>query len=61
VLLYALLGVIFRGHPRAQSIYGNIGLLLPALTFCAVVVRRRREWAGAHRLFWDAFLIGIVL
>ncbi len=61
MLLYALLGVIFRGHPRAQSIYGNIGLLLPALTFCAVVVRRRREWAGAHRLFWDAFLIGIVL
>jgi two-component system NtrC family sensor kinase len=61
VLVYALLGVIFRGHPRAQSIYGNIGLLLPAIVFCVVVLRRRPQCAGAHRLFWDAFLVGMIL
>jgi len=39
------------------------GLLLAlALTICAVIARRRRrDWEGTHRLFWDAFGLGLAL
>jgi PAS domain S-box-containing protein len=58
---YLLLAVLFRGHKLAQSIFGNIGLLIPALTVCLVIVRRRSEWRGAQRLFWDTCLLGMAL
>ena len=61
VVAYAVLGWVFSGDSRAQSIYGNVGLLLPPIAVCLVILRRRREWAGAQRLFWDAFLIGMTL
>src|SRR2546421_10185917 len=61
VVLYAAGGLLFREHPLAQSIYGNVGLLVPAITVCAIILRRRSEWAGVQRLFWDTFLLGMVL
>ena len=61
VVLYAAGGLLFRGHPLAQSIYGNVGLLVPAIAVCVIILRRRSEWAGVQRLFWDTFLLGMVL
>jgi PAS domain S-box-containing protein len=59
--VYVLLGWIFAGNSLAQSIYGNTGLLLLPVATCVVILRRRRQWLGAQRLFWDAFLIGLTL
>lgn len=47
--------------PLAQSIYGNLGVLAPAVAACVVIARRRQDWRGAQRLFWDTFLLGLVL
>jgi PAS domain S-box-containing protein len=61
VAVYAAGGLLFRNHPFAQSVYGNIGLLLPALAVCAIILRRRHEWLGVQRLYWDVFLLGMAL
>jgi PAS domain S-box-containing protein len=61
VLAYAALGWLLRGHALGLSIFGNIGLLLPPIAVCVIIVRRRASWAGCHRLFWDTFAIGVGL
>jgi PAS domain S-box-containing protein len=61
VAAYAAGGLLVRGHPFTQSVYGNVGLLLPALAVCAILIRRRREWAGLQRLYWETFLLGMGL
>jgi PAS domain S-box-containing protein len=52
---------LVRGHPFAQSVYGNAGLLLSAAAVCVVVLVRRRVWRGSERLFWDIFGLGMAL
>jgi PAS domain S-box-containing protein len=59
--VYMLLAVVFRDHRLAQAIFGNVGLLAPPLTFCIIIVRRRSEWRGVQRLFWDTCLLGMVM
>ncbi len=61
VLAYAVIGWILRDHALALSIFGNLGLLLPPIGVCAVILHRRARWAGCHRLFWDTFAIGVGL
>jgi PAS domain S-box-containing protein len=61
VLAYAAVGWLLRGHPLALSIFGNLGLLLPPIAVCVVILRRRSRWAGCQRLFWDTFAIGVGL
>jgi two-component system NtrC family sensor kinase len=61
VVVYAAAGWALGGHPFARSVFGNIGLLLPPLAVCAIILRRRRRWAGCHRLFWDTFAISLGL
>lgn len=61
IVLYAAIGLLFRGHPFAASVYGNVGLLLPAVAVCVIIARRRREWHGVRRLFWDVFLFGMAV
>ena len=61
LLAYVALSWVFRADPRAQSIYGNIGILLPPIAVCFVILRRRHRWLGHQRLFWDAFLAGMAL
>ncbi len=56
-----LLDTILRGHDTVHTIAVSIGLLIPALTVCFNIVRRRSGWRGAQRLFWDTCLIGIAL
>jgi PAS domain S-box-containing protein len=59
--VYLLIDLALRGHDTAHSIFASVGLLIPALALCFVIVRRLSEWRGAQRLFWEACLIGIGL
>jgi PAS domain S-box-containing protein len=61
VVVYAVVGVLLRSHASALAFFGSIFLLLPALATCAAILWRRRNWSGCHRLFWDAFAIGLAL
>ena len=58
LLLYALGALLLREQPLARSIFGNVGLLIPPIAVAVVVWKRRLEWQGCQRLFWDAVAIG---
>ena len=59
--VYLGLGVALGGLPLARTVVANGLLLALALAICGVIVRRRREWAGTHQLFWDSFGLGTAL
>jgi len=61
VLAYAVIGWLLRDHALALSIFGDVGLLIPPVGVCAVILHRRDSWRGCHRLFWDAVAIGMAL
>ena len=61
LIAYVAIGTALSGRPTALSIYGTIGLLVPAASVSIVVLRRRRQWAGCQRVFWDTIAIGMVL
>ena len=61
VALYAVVGWALRGQPLALSVFGNVGLLLPPIAVCAIILRRRSRWDGCQRLFWDTIAISIGL
>ena len=61
LLVYLAGGYALAGFPTALSIYGTVGLLLPAASFVVVILVRRRHWHGCQRLFWDTMAIGMVL
>ena len=61
LVAYVAIGWLLRDHALARSIFGDIGLLIPPLGVCAVILRRRRVWRGCQRLFWDTFAIGVGL
>jgi hypothetical protein len=61
LLVYAAGASLLRDYPFARSIFGNIGLLAPAIAVCIIVLRRRSEWRGCQRLFWDAVGVGVAL
>jgi PAS domain S-box-containing protein len=59
--VYALVGWALRGHDFGLSLFGNATLVWSAGLVLAVIVRRRREWLGCQRLFWDVIAIAMVL
>ena len=61
LIVYLAVGQALAGYPVARSVFGAFGLLLPATAVVVVIVRRRREWAGCQRLFWDTIAIGMIL
>ena len=61
VLGYAAIGWLLRDHALALSIFGDVGLLIPPVVVCAVILHRRGSWRGCQRLFWDAVGIGMAL
>jgi PAS domain S-box-containing protein len=61
ILIYAAVGWLIRDHPLGLSVFGDIGLLIPPVAVCAVILRRRHGWRGCQRLFWDTVAIGIGL
>ena len=56
----SLLGWIFAGIPLAHHLRQH-GPPAASRGTCVVVLRRRREWEGTHRLFWDAFAAGMAM
>jgi two-component system NtrC family sensor kinase len=61
ILAYGLVGWALQGRPLALSIFGNASLIAAAALVPVVVLRRRREWAGSQRLFWDVVGIAMTL
>jgi PAS domain S-box-containing protein len=61
LLAYVVVGWTLRGWPLALSIFGNASLIASAALVLAIVLRRRREWAGSQRLFWDVIAVGMAL
>ena len=61
IAVYAVIGALLGGGATVRPLFGNIFLVLPAIATCAVILWRRRRWACCHRLFWDAFGIGLAL
>ena len=61
VVVYAVIGGLLRNHASAMAVFATVGLLIPALGICGAILWRRRRWIGCHRLFWDAFGIGLAL
>ena len=51
-----------KGSPLALSIFGNASLIaVGRARAVVVVVRRRREWSGSQRLFWDVIAVSMTL
>src|SRR3954469_5106888 len=42
-------------------VVANALLLALAASICAVVLRRRGQWEGTQRLFWDGFAAGMTM
>jgi PAS domain S-box-containing protein len=61
IAVYAALGWALRAHPFARSVFGNIGVMVPAMAVVAIVLWRRRLWAGRQRLFWEVMAIGMAV
>ena len=60
-VVYLSAGALLEAHPLARTVVANTLLLLLAGSVCVAVLRRRREWEGTHRLFWDAFAAGLAM
>jgi PAS domain S-box-containing protein len=61
VLAYGVVGWALRGWPLAVSIFGNATLIASAALVPVVILRRRREWTGSQRLFWDVIAVAMTL
>jgi PAS domain S-box-containing protein len=60
-VVYAVAVWMAAAAPAARMWIGNVGLLLPPIVPIVVILRRRREWAGHQRVFWDAIAAGAAL
>ena len=61
VAAYAAAGLLLGPYPLARSIFGNAALVLTASLVPVIVLRRRRQWAGCQRLFWDVFALSVLM
>jgi PAS domain S-box-containing protein len=61
ILVYGVISLSLRGYPYAMAVFGNVTLLASAMLVIGVVLKRRHEWAGCQRLFWDTLAIGMAL
>jgi PAS domain S-box-containing protein len=59
--VYAAFAWLLGDYPVARALFGNAALLAAPIAVCVVILRRRREWRGCQRLFWDTFGIGFAL
>jgi PAS domain S-box-containing protein len=58
---YASISWFLRERTFALSLFGNAILVWSASIVVAVTIRRRREWVGCQRLFWDVIGISMML
>jgi PAS domain S-box-containing protein len=59
IAVYALVVWLLRDLEFARSIFGSAILVWSAGLVVLVTVRRRREWFGCQRLFWDVIAIAM--
>ena len=59
--VYLGAGALLGGYPLARLLVANSMLLLLGASVSGAVLRRRREWEGTQRLFWDAFAAGMAM
>jgi len=59
IVLYVAGAWALQGRPLALSVFSNAGLLVPAAVLLGIIGRRRLEWAGCQRLFWQTFAFGV--
>jgi PAS domain S-box-containing protein len=59
--VYLASGLALSGYPSTRTIVANSLLTALVLGICAVIIRRRRDWEGTHRLFWDAIAAGFLM
>ena len=59
VVIYVVMGGVLRNHASALAVFAISFLVIPPLATCVAILWRRRRWSGCHRLFWDAFGIGL--
>ncbi len=61
VAVYLGVAALLGAHPLARAVVANSLQFLLAASICAIVLRRRRDWEGTQRLFWDAFAAGTAM
>jgi PAS domain S-box-containing protein len=58
---YAVGGSFLADQPSVLSWYRACALFVPPLTGVAVIVMRRKRWAGCQWLFWSTIGLGLVM
>jgi PAS domain S-box-containing protein len=61
LVIYATTAWLLREHTLARTIFGNGILVWAGGLVLTVILRRRREWSGCQRLFWDVIGIAMAL
>jgi PAS domain S-box-containing protein len=61
LILYLLAGVTLDRNGLALSLVGNAAVVCSAALVILTINRRRRQWAGCQRLFWDTFAVGMAI
>jgi PAS domain S-box-containing protein len=61
IAIYSATSWLLAPYPFARSIFGNAALVFAASLVPIIVARRRRQWAGCQRLFWDVVAIAMLL
>jgi PAS domain S-box-containing protein len=61
VAVYLGAGALLGAHPVARTVVANTLLLMLAGGVCFGILRRRRDWEGTQRLFWDACAAGLAM
>ena len=61
VTAYLGAGAVLAEHALARAVVANTLLMVLPAAFCAVVLRRRDEWEGTQRMFWETFAVGLAM
>ena len=61
VVVYLGVSALLGTHPVARTVVANSLLVALAGSVCVVVFRRRQEWQGTQRMFWDAIADGMAM
>jgi PAS domain S-box-containing protein len=61
LILYLLAGAALDRNGLALSLFGNTAVVCAAGLVILAIYRRRRQWAGCQRLFWDTFAVGMAI
>ena len=59
LLFYAVAAAMLPPTGTARWLFGNAAIVCAAILVVAAIVRRREQWSGCQRLFWDTFAAGV--